>query len=156
MGDRTLIDTVEADRQGSAESDSRQGDIGGADVGVKRTVDPGGIYQAAEYVLCGGTLIRPVRGVEQRMHHVDHSEAGVDGVVHVAAQRLASGDRLGERSFTSVDRSIEDSEYHRPEKGLLVGEVSVQGGDTDTRPLGDCVPGRLTADLEDEFGRGAE
>lgn len=55
-----------------------------------------------------------------------------------------------------LDCSVEDVEYHRTEKCLPVGKVAVQSGDTDTGPLGNCVSGRLRADLEDELNRGVE
>ena len=151
MGDRTLVCRIEADRERSAEPDGCESDVGGADVAADCPIDPGDVDQAVEHVLCGGASIGPVSRVEQGVQDVDHTEAGVDGVVHVAAQGLATGDRLDEQSFTLVDRSIEHVEYHRTEKCLPVGEVSVQGGDPDTRPLGNCVSGWLAADIEDQL-----
>ena len=104
----------------------------------------------------GGSPLGPVRGLQQRMHDVDNSEAGVDGVVHVATQRLSSGHRLDERSFTLVDCSVQDVEYRRLEECLPVGKVSIQGGDTDTGPLGNCVSGRFTANFQDQLDRSVE
>ena len=46
---------------------------------------------SVEHVGSGGTLIGPVHRVEKRVDDIDHSEAGVDGRVHVAAQSLATG-----------------------------------------------------------------
>lgn len=42
------------------------------------------------------------------------------------------------------------------EKCLAVGEVPIQGGDTDTGPLRNRVSGRFPADLKDELDRGVE
>lgn len=91
MGDRMLLFGVEADRQGAAEPDRGEGDVARRDVWGDRVVASGKLDQSVEQGLGGGAAVGPVRCVELRVDDVDHSQAGVDGGVHVAAQRLAAG-----------------------------------------------------------------
>jgi hypothetical protein len=156
MGDRALIGQVEADRQRSTESYDCEGDIRRSDVLVDRAVAYGALDQTVEHVLSGGTPIGPVAIIDQRVHDVYGAEAGVDRSVHVATQGLAGGGCLEEGSFALLDRAVDHFECHGSEELLLIGEVSVQGADTEPGSLGDRVPGRLPADLEDHLDRGVE
>ena len=91
MGDGALGCGFDADRQGSAEPDGGEGDVGRSDVIVDSVGSSGDVDQLVEHVLRGDSSIGPVRGVEQSMDDSDHSEAVIDGGVHIAAQRLAAG-----------------------------------------------------------------
>ena len=111
MGDGTLVSWVEADRQRSAEPDDGEGDVGGSGVAVYSVFSSGGGHQSVEHVLRNGSSIGPVRGVMQRVDDVDHSEAVVDGGMHVAAQRVTTHSELANRGVALVDRSVEHVEY---------------------------------------------
>jgi hypothetical protein len=85
VGDRTLVDGVEADRQGPAEADGGEGDVGRGDILIDDTVAMGGPDQPVEHVSCFGASIGPVRVVEQPVDDVDDAQPGVDGRVQEAA-----------------------------------------------------------------------
>lgn len=91
VGDGALMCGIEADCEGSAEPDRGEGDVGRGDVVVDRVVASGDVDQLVEHVLRTGSSIGPFRGVEQRVDDIDHSEAVIDGGVHIAAQRFAAG-----------------------------------------------------------------
>ena len=90
------------------------------------------------------------------MDDVDHAEASVNRCVHVAAERLAAGGRLGESSVTGIDGSIKHVGNDCEQQRLLVGKVSVQSTDTAAGSAGDRVSGGLAADFEDQLFRSVE
>ncbi|MEX2658315.1 MAG: hypothetical protein WD232_01360 [Acidimicrobiales bacterium] len=156
MSDHPLLCRVEADRQGATESDGGEGDLGHGDSVTDRAVSLRRFHQPAENVLCGSESIGPRRGSEQCVHDIDRPEAGVDGSVHVSAQRLAASVGLVDGRPSFVDGSVEHVECHRTKKALLIGEVPVQGGDAHAGAMGDRVPGGLPAKLEDQLDRCVE
>jgi hypothetical protein len=156
MGNRSLFGGAEADGEGTAESDGGEGDINGGDIVADRPVASGVVDQLVQHALRLGASMRPISVVEQGVDDVDRAEAGIDGGVHVAPQCFAACGRLGDRDAALFDGVVEYVEYGRTKQCLAIGEMPVQGADTDTGPLGDGVSRRFAPDLEDQFDCGVE
>lgn len=153
MGDRPLIVGAEADCQGPTEPDGGQGDVGCGVFVVDRSVTGGGRDELIEDVACGVALVGPVVVVEKRVNDVDGAESTVDGSVQVPPQRLASARRRCEGGTTLPDRTVQDLDGHGSQQLLLIGEVSVQGGDPHTGTLSHGVSGGFATDVEDQLDR---
>ncbi len=151
MGDPPFDCGVESDGKGSAEPDGRKGDVSCGDITCDCTVTVACDDQSVEHRLRRGSSLGPLGGVEQRVDDVDDAKAGVDGGVHVPAQGFAPGRRLGHSGLALVDRAVEHIENHRVKQRLFVRKMSVEGADTDTSSICDCITRRLTADLEDQL-----
>lgn len=156
MGDGPITVCVKADRQGPAESDGCVRDVGGGDVRPDRACASRGVDQSVEEPLCGIGLFRPVGVVEQGMQDVDDTQAGVDGGVQIATQRLATVYRPEERSLARRDRPIQDVEDQSAQQVLSCREVAVQRGDPDAGAPRHGLTRRLASGLQHEFDGRAE
>lgn len=90
------------------------------------------------------------------MDDVHHPESSIEGVVHVAPDRLGSRRRLRERRLAPLDRAVECVERDRTEKVLASREVPVQRPDANTGSPCHSVSGRLATGLEDQLRRGIQ
>ena len=155
MSGGSFLLSVETDGERSAEPDGGEPDVGRGDVGCDRFVSMGGVDQSLEDDLCGSAPFGPLDVAEEGMHDVDGAESDVDRFVEVATQCCTT---LGffEGGFACGDGPIEYVERDTAEEVLLVGEVSVQGGDPDSGGSRDGVAWRLAASLEDQFDGGVE
>lgn len=122
---------VESDCERPAKPDCSECHIVGGDVGSDSLVTLRSLDELVENVLRGLAPLGPLHVIEEGMQDVDNPESDVDRDVEVAAQR-GNAIRLMESGFARSDGPIEHVERDASKKVLLVREMPVEGGDSDS------------------------
>lgn len=151
VGEDPLFGGVESDGERAAAPEDGEDDIIDVHAVAEAALAVRSIDDGVDQRGCSCSSVGPVDVFDHGVDDVQRAETVVDGEVHVGPESISAAHGFVERSRARGERSVEHVQRHRPEQGLLVRKVAVEGADPDAGSTRDRIAGGLTADLEHQF-----
>ena len=103
MGDSSFLRQGKSNCEWSGEADHRERDVAFGKIAAKLTGPHGAGNDSLKERLSSSAEVGPVGFFQERMKHVDHPKAAIQGGMHILAQRLGCVWNLFQQSLSGVD-----------------------------------------------------